>query len=93
MSTRANCESCGAIEIEASRYSVGVDPALGRIYYGFECPQCGRQQRRGATPQVVTILLAVGARLISPVPHLSSSGALAFSSVSGEGSACWGEST
>lgn len=71
MSTLAKCVSCGVLEIEGYQFSVGADPVSSCVYYRFDCPLCGREQRCGATPRVATVLLALGARLCSPLPDLS----------------------
>ena len=60
--TRTHCEACGSVTLAGDRYFVGVDGASDVCYYRFDCPGCGRANRRGASSRVVTILMCLGAQ-------------------------------
>ena len=64
MWTRTKCELCGEVELDAGRYLVGFEPTTQSTYYRFVCPLCHQDQRRGASRQLVRVLVCLGARLV-----------------------------
>jgi len=66
--TKTICESCGPVTVNADRFRLTLDDE-GAGFYRFECPICGHDQTRVASPPVVTVLLSAGGRLTNEHEH------------------------
>jgi predicted RNA-binding Zn-ribbon protein involved in translation (DUF1610 family) len=59
---KTTCSRCGDVELTPQDLVLELgDGSAGA--YRFSCPLCGEIERRGATPRVVSILLATGVPL------------------------------
>jgi predicted RNA-binding Zn-ribbon protein involved in translation (DUF1610 family) len=63
--TRTHCEWCGTVALQGNQYSVGVDLTTDVCNYHFDCPRCGRANRKRTSPRVATILLCLGAGVVA----------------------------
>ena len=57
---RANCPSCGQVDIKAEAISLDVVPGGEQGRYCFTCPNCSADVIRPADRKVVDLLRAVG---------------------------------
>lgn len=56
---KTTCSRCGDVDLTPQDLVLELgDGDAGA--YRFSCPTCGQVERRGATPRVVSILLATG---------------------------------
>ena len=58
---RANCPTCGRVDLSAEAISLEVAGDGDRGRYAFTCPDCRADITRAADRKVVTLLLAAGA--------------------------------
>jgi endogenous inhibitor of DNA gyrase (YacG/DUF329 family) len=58
---RANCPSCGQVDMSAEAISLQIASDGERGQYAFTCPDCSTDVTRPADPKVVAVLLAAGA--------------------------------
>jgi hypothetical protein len=58
---RANCPTCGRVDMPADAISLEVVDDGDRGHYAFRCPDCGAEVVRPADRKVVALLLAAGA--------------------------------
>ena len=58
---RANCPTCGQVDLPAEEISLEVAGDGERGRYAFACPDCGADIARAADRKVVGLLLAAGA--------------------------------
>lgn len=57
---RTTCSRCGDVELTTGDVGLELLEDRGEGHYRFDCPTCGRTQRRPASHRVVSILLATG---------------------------------
>lgn len=57
---RANCPTCGDVQLEPRDLVVRVCLDDGRGSYLFGCPACGFTVTKDATPQIVELLVSSG---------------------------------
>ncbi|MGH9077530.1 MAG: hypothetical protein ACRDY0_08780 [Acidimicrobiales bacterium] len=61
---RANCETCGDVELTPVEVQVQVCSSTEEIFYSFVCPGCAQPVTREAAPRVADLLVAAGVRRI-----------------------------
>jgi ribosomal protein L37AE/L43A len=59
----ANCPSCGPVELDPEEVEIWICDREEASYYQFLCPECGEAVAKGANPEVLDVLLLVGAVL------------------------------
>ncbi len=57
---RTTCSACGDVELTPSDLALELAPSASSGHYRFDCPYCGKTERRPASQRVVSILLATG---------------------------------
>jgi hypothetical protein len=59
-SIRAQCTSCGVVDLLADEISLHLHPSGARGAYRFTCPECHSENDRPANQETVALLLAIG---------------------------------
>jgi hypothetical protein len=59
-SIRAQCTSCGVVDLSADEISLHLHPSGARGAYRFTCPGCHSENNRPANQETVALLLAIG---------------------------------
>jgi len=59
-SIRAQCTSCGVVDLSADEISLHLHPSGARGAYRFICPGCHSENDRPANQETVALLLAIG---------------------------------
>ena len=60
---RANCPSCGDVQLKASELTVRVCSDDERGSYCFRCPDCRRAVAKDASRRIVDLLVSSGVRM------------------------------
>lgn len=60
---RANCPSCGDVQLKASELTVRVCSDDERGSYCFRCPECRRAVAKDASRRIVDLLVSSGVRM------------------------------
>lgn len=60
---RAQCTSCGVVDLSAGEISLHLHPSGGRGAYRFICPRCRTEVDRPASQEIVALLRAVGVEM------------------------------
>jgi hypothetical protein len=60
---RANCPSCGDVQLTADDLTVRVCADDERGSYCFQCPECMRAVAKDATRRIVDLLVSSGVRM------------------------------
>ena len=60
---RANCPSCGDVQLTADDLTVRVCADDERGSYCFQCPECTRAVAKEATRRIVDLLVSSGVRM------------------------------
>ena len=60
---RANCPSCGDVQLTAEDLTVRVCADDERGSYCFQCPACARAVAKDATRRIVDLLVSSGVRM------------------------------
>jgi len=71
-SIRAQCTSCGVVDLSADEISLHLHPSGARGAYRFTCPECHSENDRPANQETVALLLAIGVETfrIRPEPSI-----------------------
>lgn len=60
---RANCPSCGDVQLTAGDLTVRVCADTERGSYCFRCPECDRAVAKDASQRIVDLLVSSGVRM------------------------------
>ena len=63
-SIRAQCSSCGVVDLSAEEISLRLHPSGARGAYRFTCPGCHSENDRPANQETVALLLAIGVETV-----------------------------
>ncbi len=59
---RANCPTCGDVQLSSSELTVRVCADDDRGSYWFSCPECERPVTKDASPRIIELLVSSGVR-------------------------------
>jgi len=68
-SIRAQCTSCGVVDLSADEISLHLHPSGARGAYRFTCPECHSENDRPANQETVALLLAIGVETFRKQPE------------------------
>jgi len=68
-SIRAQCISCGVVDLSADEISLHLHPSGARGAYRFTCPECHSENDRPANQETVALLLAIGVETFRKQPE------------------------
>ncbi len=75
-SIRAQCTSCGVVDLSADEISLHLHPSGARGAYRFICPGCHVENDRPANQETVALLLAIGVETFRKRPDVHVDSAL-----------------
>lgn len=62
---RANCATCGDVELSTGEVQVQVCASTRQSSYAFMCPRCRLLVNKPTEPRVVDLLVSAGVRLVT----------------------------